>query len=575
MRTLGRLRRPLPRLIALIATLCAAALVLYYQYRALAALQSQTQVIFRQLGEQTATDVVAEVRRTLDGPVTDTLLAVTHSDLRDGRMDLVAEAYRNGLHNYPQVQSYFVWSKDTERIAPAEALFYGRESIDERDTPQMSDGARFRRDPALGREIIEIARRRQHAQHIYVAEEIGPDRLQVFLRLYWTDARRLAYYAVLGYVVAPSTLPDMFAALHERRLGALLRERGGDHPLELRVTDEQGRIVFGRLTKEPSASVPVSMEFYPTARIEKRLVAGGLTPRLWRFEVSANVPDRGLLQAYWPTAASVLLMLVGFGLIVQANRRADELARMQADFIGYASHQLKTPLSLISAAIETVEMAHVRSPEKLSQYIGIMRGEATRLSSLVQRILEFSRLQQSRSYEFEPVDLGALVRETVEAFASSLGAQQFTFVVEQEGASPHIVADPAAIEQVLANLLDNAVKYSGGSRDVRVRLWTTGGDAAIDVIDRGPGLTARDRARIFDKFYRGSAASRDRKGFGLGLPIIQELVKAHRGRVVVESTPGAGSVFRVILPATRSDWTDPPSMPVDEPTHGREVAHES
>lgn len=268
-------------------------------------------------------------------------------------------------------------------------------------------------------------------------------------------------------------------------------------------------------------------------------------------------------------------MLVGFGLIVQANRRADELARMQADFIGYASHQLKTPLSLISAAIETVEMAHVRSPEKLSQYIGIMRGEVTRLSSLVQRVLEFSRLQQSRSYEFEMVDLGALVRETVEAFASSLGAQQFRFVVEQEGASPRIVADPAAIEQVLANLLDNAVKYSGDSRDVRVRLWSTGGDAAIDVIDRGPGLTARDRARIFDKFYRGSAASGDRKGFGLGLPIIQELVKAHRGRVVVESTPGAGSVFRVILPAIRPDRIEPASLRVDEPTHGRKVAHES
>ena len=189
----------------------------------------------------------------------------------------------------------------------------------------MSDGARFYRDAALGRTIIDIARRSQYAQHIYVAEEIGPERRQVFLRLYWTDARRLSYYAVVGYVVSPWTLPDMFATLHERTLGALLRRRGGDFPLELRVTDEQGQLVFGSLTHEASATVPVSMEFYPVARIESRLVAGGLTPRLWRFEVSANVPDRGLLQVYWPTVASVLLMLVGFGLIVHANRRADEL----------------------------------------------------------------------------------------------------------------------------------------------------------------------------------------------------------------------------------------------------------
>ena len=110
---------------------------------------------------------------------------------------------------------------------------------------------------------------------------------------YWTDARRLSYYAVVGYVVAPTTLPDMFAALHERKLGALLQRRGGDLPLELRVTDEQGQLVFGRLSSEASATVPVSMEFYPVARIESRLVAGGLTPRLWRFEVSASARIAG------------------------------------------------------------------------------------------------------------------------------------------------------------------------------------------------------------------------------------------------------------------------------------------
>jgi signal transduction histidine kinase len=374
--------------------------------------------------------------------------------------------------------------------------------------------------------------------------------------LYWKDASRLEYYALLGYVVSPATLPDMFATLHERSLAALLKRRGGDIPLELRVTDESGRVVYGRSTPMPeSSSVTVSMEFYPTARIESRLVASGLTARAWRFEVNAPVPEGGL-QAYWPTAASVLVMLLGFGLTFHASRRADELARMQADFIAYASHQLKTPLSLISAATETVEMAHVRSPEKLSQYLGIIRGEVNRLSSLVQRILEFSRLQQSRNYEFETVDLGALVRETVEAFESSLEGQHFTFHVVHDGPSPIVIADPAAIEQVLANLLDNAVKYSGDSREVQVRLWSSGGEAVFEVTDSGAGLTESDRARVFEKFYRGSAAAGDRKGFGLGLSIIQELVKAHRGRIVLESAPGRGSTFRVVLPATRADRAD-------------------
>ena len=546
--------------LGLVATVCAAVFVLYYQYRSLEAIQSQARVIFRQISEQTAADIATEVRRTLDGPVFDTLLAVTHPELRDGRLDLVAEQYRRGLHEYPQVQAFFVWSKETEAIVPGEALFYDRASVTERDTLEVFNGARFGRDPALGRTIIDIAQRSSYAQHIYAAQEVGPDRRQVFLRLYWKDASRQAYYAILGYVVSPATLPDMFATLHERSLASLLKRRGGDIPLELRVTDGSGRVVFGRQTSMPEAAgVTVSMEFYPNARIESRLVASGLTDQAWRFEVNAPVPDRGLLQAYWPTGASVLLMLLGFGLTVHANRRADELARMQADFIAYASHQLKTPLSLISAATETVEMAHVRSPEKLSQYLGIIRGEVNRLSSLVQRILEFSRLQQSRNYEFEPVDLGTLVHETVEAFESSLEGQHFTFTVTQEGPSPQVFVDPAAIEQVLANLLDNAVKYLGQSREVQVRLWSTASEAVFEVIDSGPGMTESDRARVFEKFYRGSAAAGDRKGFGLGLSIIQELVKVHRGRVILESTLGKGSTFRVVLPATRSDRVDPGS----------------
>ena len=475
-------------------------------------------------------------------------------------MDLVAEAYRNGLHNYPQVQSYFVWSKETERIAPAEALFYGRGSIGERDTLQMSDGARFRRDPELGREIIEIARRRQYAQHIYVAEDVA----------------RIAerHYAVLGYVVAPATLPDMFAALHERRLGALLRQRGGDFPLELRVTDEQGRIVFGRLTKEPSASVPVSMEFYPAARIESRLVAGGLTPRLWRFEVSANVPDRGLLQAYWPTAASVMLMLVGFGLIVQANRRADELARRQADFIGYASHQLKTPLSLISAATETVEMAH--GPARRRNCRNTSASFAARSRGCRRWCSASSSFSAAaaRGYEFEQwTRRRSCARPSRRS--QQPRAQQFTFVVDRTAPRRRLDADPAAIEQALANLLDNAVKYSGESREsVRVG-WTTGGDAASTSSIAASGLTA---PRIVARSSTSSTAdplAGDREGSGSACPSAGSWCRLTRPRRSVTAAPGAGSTFRVILPVIRLDRIDPASMRVDEPTHGRSLMNRS
>jgi signal transduction histidine kinase len=541
--------------LAIAATLCAAGLVLFLQHRAITALDSQTRVILRQISDQTASDVALEVRRTLDGPVADTLTQVNHPELRAGRLDLVAQQFSEGLEAYPHVDRFLVWSKETQAIAPGEAFFYSRTS------PRGHDGkadslSSFARDSALGRAVIALAERHRSAQQIYAAaEHVGPDRrYHVFLRMFWTDARRVEYFEVLGFVVDPEMMRQpLFAVLHERSLRALLKRRGGATPLLLRITDERGNFVYGdRTTPSTAARMTLPMLFYPD-RIESRL-AIGVPSRPWQIEVGPA--ERGVLatvgRRYWPTMVSVLLMLVALGLTVQANRRASELTVMQADFISHVSHQLKTPLSLLSAVTETVDMDRVRSPEKLAEYLGIIRSEVARLSALVQRILEFSRLQQQRGYEFEVIDLAALVRETVAAFESSLSGQ-FTFQVIEGPLAPHVLADPAAIEQALVNLLDNAVKYSNDVRHVTVRVRTATTNALIEVIDHGIGINDADQRHIFEKFYRGRGGSVQRDGFGLGLPIVQELVLAHDGIIEVESTPGGGSTFRIVLPLAQSD----------------------
>lgn len=574
-------RRLQPMVLAIMATLCAAGLVLYHQHGAASALQSQTQVIVRQVSERTAIDIAAEVHRTLGGPVFDTLTVVNHPELRAGRLDLVARQFADGLEEYPHIDRFFVWNAQTEARAPGEALFFGRPDAGDAPAPVVFDGLseddRFVRDPALGRAIMALARHHGRAQQIYVAaENVGPGRYQVLIRLFFVDAQRLQYFAALGFVVDPEALPQqLFGERHSERLSAVLRQGGANLPLRLRITDEHGAVIFGDPTPPlVAAQITFPMQFYPGSEIQSRLAAG-IAPRLWTIEVGTDAGGtglRGAAETYWPTVFSVLLMLVAVGLTLVANRRAEELTRMQADFISNVSHQLKTPLSLISAATETVEMARVSSPEKLSQYLGIIRSEVTRLSALVQRILEFSRLQQQRGYEFELVDLCALVRETVEAFEKSLSAQHFHFRVEQGTGGLAVLADPAAIEQALANLLDNAINYSGDARDVTVRVWSSGAEARIEVVDAGPGISVEDREHIFDKFYRGSAASHlHRKGFGLGLPIAQELVRAHRGRVEVESMIGHGSTFRIVLPRARSERAGGPVLPASRATGAPQV----
>jgi two-component system phosphate regulon sensor histidine kinase PhoR len=294
--------------------------------------------------------------------------------------------------------------------------------------------------------------------------------------------------------------------------------------------------------------VPFSMQFYPADDIRSR-IAAGVPGRAWTIEVGAPAIGGALGFGGYdngPTVLSLLLMLVALGLALQAHRRSAELARMQADFVAHVSHQLKTPLSLLSAATETLQMDRIRSPERLAQYLDTIRAEAQRLTVLVQRVLEFSRVQEQRTYEFERVDLGALVRETIDAFAHGLAGRQVVFDVRSRGAGPFVLADPAALEQVIANLLDNAIKYSSAEHAVTVTVGVERQWAVIEVTDRGVGIAAAEQQRIFERFYRVPGTGH-RQGFGLGLPIVRELVHAQGGSVSVSSVPGAGSTFRVML----------------------------
>ncbi|MGD9905415.1 MAG: sensor histidine kinase [Vicinamibacterales bacterium] len=538
MRLARRDWRPQPLVLAIVATIGAAGLVFYLQQRAMSALQSQNEVIVRQLAERTATDIAVELRRTLDGPIFDTLAAVNHPELRAGRLDLVAQQFARGLDAYPHVERFLTWRAPEPGEAPADVLFYGR-------------SGEFVRDPGLSEAVLELAGRYASTQQIYIAAEgIGPDARQVFLRLFWTDARRVEYFAVLGFVVEPASMRErLFAGRQGRAFDEVLLRRGGDVPLMARITDERGIPVYGRLPGDVEAAhLTFPMLFYPDEDIRSRLAAG-VAARPWTIEVGAPafaLEFAGAGQRYWPTGLSMLLMLAALALTVQAHRRSAELARMQTDFVAHVSHQLKTPLSLLSAATETLQMDRIHSPEKLAAYLDTIRAEAGRLTALVQRVLEFSRVQQRRAYEFEQVDLGALVRETVAAFAHGLAGRPGRFEVVASGPGPFVRADPAALEQVVANLLDNAVKYSPAEAPVTVTVRAERLTAVVEVTDRGVGIPAAEQARIFERFYRAPGAAH-RQGFGLGLPIVRELVHGHGGRVEVTSAPGAGSTFRVSL----------------------------
>ena len=330
----------------------------------------------------------------------------------------------------------------------------------------------------------------------------------------------------------------------------------GTPGFELRVFDEHGQLISGR--PEPpsqfSGRASFSALFYPEDDIGPRMAAA-LPERRWTLTLSPNERNAPVAfaavetQGYWLSGLSVLLMCLALALVVHGQKQSAQLARMQSDFVSHVSHQLKTPLAVLSATTETLSLDRVRSPEKLAQYLGILRNETARLTALVSRILEYSRVEgRNKPYELEEVDLGDLARETLEALRPALEKDGATAMIDVTAPAPMVVADPAALEQALVNLIDNAVKYSPGRKQVTVRVRSAGNEAILEVADRGRGIEPGERVRIFERFFRGSGASANPNGFGLGLAIVQEICRGHRGRIEVESNHGAGSIFRITLP---------------------------
>lgn len=238
-------------------------------------------------------------------------------------------------------------------------------------------------------------------------------------------------------------------------------------------------------------------------------------------------------------------------LALRSAARATRLSQMKTEFVSAVSHELRTPLASIRVFGELLSRGRVNEPEKVREYGRHIDAESRRLTHLVDNILDFSKIESGQKrYRFERADLAAIVRETVQSFDVRLKQDGFDVAVHTPPTPlPPAWVDPGAVGQVLTNLLDNAIKYSGDGRHIDVDLGQQDGFVTVAVRDRGTGIAAAEHSRIFEKFYRvGNDLVHDIKGSGLGLAIVKHIVEAHRGRVVVASHPGAGSTFTVELP---------------------------
>ncbi|HET7102037.1 MAG TPA: ATP-binding protein, partial [Terriglobia bacterium] len=231
-------------------------------------------------------------------------------------------------------------------------------------------------------------------------------------------------------------------------------------------------------------------------------------------------------------------------------RRELHLAAMRSQFVSSVSHELRTPLAAIRMFAETLRMGRAAGPETQAEYLDTIVDESERLTRLLDNVLDFSKIErEERRYKREPAALPEVVRAAVRTLHYPLSNQGFKLAVEIDESLPPISADIDAMEQAVLNLLTNAMKYSGDSREIHLKLARRNAEAVIQVIDRGIGIPAGEQARIFQKFYRiPTLGNHQVPGTGLGLTLVEHIAKAHGGRVEVESSPGKGSTFSIVLP---------------------------
>jgi signal transduction histidine kinase len=224
--------------------------------------------------------------------------------------------------------------------------------------------------------------------------------------------------------------------------------------------------------------------------------------------------------------------------------------KMQVDFVANVSHELRTPLTAVKALVETLRDGAVDDPEVRDQFLETVEEETDRLIRLVGDLLTLSRADsEALNLQRESLDLGQLVRDTVERFAPQAEAKGLALEIETGTQTAPALADPDRIGQVLVNLLDNALKYSRPAGTVTVRVDATPEEARVEVRDNGVGIPAEDLPRIGERFYRADKArSRAEGGSGLGLAIARALVEAHGGQLWLESQEGKGTVATFTLP---------------------------
>jgi len=533
------------------------AVLFYFQFRSLNDIEETSAVVLRQLSSDTAESLTRAVEDYLKRPHISVLLRIPQARTEPLDLNWIDPILSESFQESPFVESFYIWTEVGPRANTW--LVYDQASTGQ---PSGALNQRFRSDPAIGATLLPRLRELMKLRMAIVAftQDINGRKHYVQAQLRWEGPARDRMTSVVAFAVDAEKLRAQFIPSVFRDWLASIQQPSGFPRLETEVLDEDGVRIYASHPERTAAVIPVDERSFAIIFFDKELLEfaapyeqhreiwglrTGYGPRPITEIVSASTRPQQALMI-------VLAIAMGLGVFLVAGAAAREVrvAELKSNFVASVSHDLKTPLALIQLFAETLELGRVRTPERAQEYYGIINGEAKKLTRLIENILDFSRMEAGlRPYRMEPADLQESVTKVLSRMETQFAQGRFEVRATIEPNLPRILADERAAEQAIENLLANAMKYSGDARTIEVTARRAEGHVVVSVTDHGIGISRREQARIFRKFYRVQRElGGGPQGTGLGLAIVDHTMRGHGGFVRVESDTDRGSTFSLHFP---------------------------
>jgi signal transduction histidine kinase len=528
----------------------------WHDYTTTSAWQRSSGLLLERRADEALALLASAFSRDMHGAQASVLAVLDGAELAADGLHEVRSGAANAFPRYPYIESLFAWRRVPRS---ANVVFFNRAERRPGWATPRTQAAAFpvevwERAPFSAEFVSRLEHEASRGSRTAVFQTaIGGDDYQVIARLLYGDEVGTALKGVFGFTVNLSWVRQHYLPDMARQVAQIA---GMADELTVQVLDEDGR----DLVAIGGTSVPGSVKSrqLPLLFADPLLFPPDPPKRSHRshFTIEVGIKADPARQAAFLsarrmalfTSGAVLALGVGFLMTARAIQIQARLAELRSDFVSTVTHNLKAPITSIRILGETLVRRTNDADSGVRKYGLMLVQETWQLARLVDNLLAYSRVTDvTEIYSFEPVALDQLVEKALGSFGPRLVADKFDVNVEIPDDLPDIRADSTALCLVLINLIDNAIRYSGEQKWLRITASRQGENISIAIADHGDGIPADELRHVQRKFYRGRRARSD--GSGLGLALAERVIRDHDGSWILQSSLGQGTTVVILLPA--------------------------